>query len=248
MSLFKNVLINKLYVAFLLFFAVCITFYYAVKVALQSLFSINKNRYRKNAARWSSAILRIFSVSVESVGIEKLDKGSTYIFASNHSSLFDIPILFYSLRKLNYIIIYKKELEKIPIFGWSLKVSPFISIDRAVGRNAMASIEKTLEQMKDNDCPIIFPEGTRSQDGKLQDFKRGAFLIASRSSRPIVPITIIGSSKILPKGSLAVKSKNAVKVIISNPIKNKVINNRMAENELMEKVHDIIMVTLEENL
>ncbi|MFC2130924.1 lysophospholipid acyltransferase family protein [Bacteroidota bacterium] len=225
--------------------AVLVTAYYAIKVVF--FISGNKQKYSKNANCWGANVLRVFGINVDVKGLNHLTPGKTYILASNHSSLLDIPVMFSTFREHNYIIIYKTELEKIPLFGKSLKVSPFVSIDRSDARNAMASIEKTLEQMKGKDCPIIFPEGTRSEDGKLQSFKRGAFLLASRSKKPIVPIAIIGTSDIVRKGTLDVKSRGKVKVIINPPIENSTDMDRVAEKALMEKVHNIIKESIDNN-
>jgi 1-acyl-sn-glycerol-3-phosphate acyltransferase len=203
--------------------------------------------YTKAATRWGGHILKIFHVKLEISGLDFLDKNKTYILASNHASLFDIPIMFKTFDGFNFIIIYKKELEKIPILGSSLKHSPFIGIQRENSRNAMTSIQTTLDQMQDNDCPIIFPEGTRSEDGKLQTFKRGAFLLASKSMKPIVPIALIGSSDILPKGTLKIKTNSTVKVVINQPIENHSELDRIAEKKLMNDVYEIIKSTTEKN-
>jgi len=238
---------EKLKVYYKLSFVVAVTIYFAIKVIISHFFFRDKNRYRKNATKWATLVNRIFNITIDVQGLENLNKKDTYIFASNHQSLLDIPILFQSLKDFNYVIIYKKELEKLPVFGYNLKISPFISIDRADPRNAMASIETTLNQMNDNDAPIIFPEGTRSFDGKLGEFKRGAFLIASRSKKPIVPITVIGSAQVLPKHTLKIKTKSTVKVIINFPISNSNIMDRNDERALMNKVYSIIKLSFEEN-
>jgi 1-acyl-sn-glycerol-3-phosphate acyltransferase len=221
--------------------------YFAIKVIIQFSLTKNKKSYTINATNWGSGILKIFNVALQIEGLESLKKNETYVLVSNHSSMFDIPILFKTFGGFNFIIIYKKELEKIPIFGSSLRHSPFVSINREDPRNAMGSIQTTLEQMSDNDCPIVFPEGTRSEDGKLQSFKRGAFLLASKSKKPIVPIAIIGSSDILPKGSFHVKGNSRVKVIINNPVENEKELDRISEKQLMSDVFNKIKSTIEEN-
>jgi 1-acyl-sn-glycerol-3-phosphate acyltransferase len=236
-------MINKIKLYYRIGGVVLVTLYAAIRVIF--LFPRDKSRYRYFASNWGNGILRIFKVKLEIEGMEKLKKDQTYILASNHASLFDIPIMFSTFEGYNFVIVYKKELEKIPIFGRSLIVSPFIAIDREDPRNAMASIEKTLSQMEDNDCPIIFPEGTRSLDGNLQEFKRGAFLLASRSKKPIVPIAILGSANILRKGTLKVQSNIKVKVVINEPIENKSEMDRIAEKALLQDVFGKIKYSLE---
>lgn len=227
--------------------AILLVLYYTFRVIALYFVSRDKQRYRTNASNWGRRMLKVFGVSLDIRGIENLNKDTTYIFASNHASLFDIPILFYGLKDFNFVIMYKQELEKVPIFGWSLKVSPFISVKRSDPRNAMASIEQTLSQMADKDCPIIFPEGTRSYDGKLSSFKRGAFMLASRSKNPIAPIAIIGSNDILKKGTLSVKTHSIVKIVLCPPVEQTGTNDRQGEKQLMEKVHSIIKVAIEQN-
>ncbi len=215
------------------------TVYYATKVVINAIVSRNGEKYLKNAVAWSKFILKTFKINLKVRGLENLNPNETYIFASNHSSYFDIPILFYALKQFRFAIIYKKELEKIPAMGQALKVSPFIPVERFSLRGALESVEKTLSLMKENDSPIIFPEGTRSKDGKLGKFKRGAFLIASRSKKPIVPIAIKGASDILPRGSFDVKMNSEAEVVIGKPIE-KTPKNKKEELEIMELTRSAI--------
>jgi len=238
---------NKISLYIRLSAVILLTVYTALKVSIYTFLNENKQKYRRDASIWGDRILKIFSVKTEVSGLENLSKDNTYILVSNHSSLFDIPILFSIFSGFNFVIVYKKELEKIPIFGLSLKASPFISIVREDPRKALQAIEKTLSQMEENDCPIVFPEGTRSKDGNLGSFKRGAFMMASRSHKPIVPIAIIGSADILPKGSLKVKSNSLVKVIIEKPITYDKVSDRVAEKELMATVYNQIKTNIENN-
>lgn len=224
---------------------IVLTIYTALKVSIYALFSKNKQKYRQNASVWGNRILKIFSVKMEINGLEHLQKDKTYILVSNHSSLFDIPILFSTFTGFNFVIVYKKELERIPIFGLSLKASPFIPIVREDPRKALQAIEKTLAQMDDNDCPIVFPEGTRSKDGNLGTFKRGAFMLASRSGKPIVPIAIVGSADILPKGSLKAKTNSLVNVVVNEPITYDEELDRNAEKELMTTVFNQIKINID---
>jgi 1-acyl-sn-glycerol-3-phosphate acyltransferase len=235
-------MLSKIQLYFRIFLVILATIYAAVRVIF--LFSRDKKRYRYFASQWGNNILNIFKVKLDVEGINQLKKDETYILASNHASLFDIPIMFSTFENYNFVIVYKKELEKIPLFGRSLIVSPFISIDREDPRNAMGSIEKTLGQMQDKDCPIIFPEGTRSLDGNLQEFKRGAFLLASRSKKPIVPIAIIGSNNILQKGTLKIQANTAVRVVINQPIENSREMDRIAEKALISEVFNKIKTSL----
>ncbi len=216
------------------------TLFYTSKAFLDAIRKKGENGFRKNAVTWSKALLNIFKIKVEVLGAEKLKKNETYVFVSNHASLFDIPILFYALKDFPFIIIYKRSLRKVPILGAALIISPFVPIDRQKPRKAMESVDKTINLMKEKDCPIVFPEGTRSKTGKLGPFKRGAFLIASRAKRPVVPIAVKGSSEILPRGSIAAKSGVKAKVVVGDPIPAPAEISRKTELDLMNKTKDAI--------
>lgn len=175
-----------------------------------------KKIFHRIARNWAKVLLIVSGIKVEIIDNAKLDKSESYIYTVNHSSLYDIPILLSALND-NARIMYKKELEKIPFFGWGLAASPFISVKRSDPRNAMASIDESANAIKNGDSVIIFPEGTRSETGELGEFKRGAFLLAKKSGKRTVPITLIGSWKILPKGKKIIKSGKVI-LIIDKPL------------------------------
>ncbi len=204
-----------------------------------------EHTFHKIAQHWSGILLKIVGIKIELVGIEYLDNNLSYIYVANHSSLFDIPVMLFSLKD-NARIMYKEELEKIPIFGYGLKKSPFISIVRTDPRNAMTAVDAAAKSIRDGDSVIIFPEGTRSEDGTLGTFKRGAFLIAAKSGKTIVPVTLIGSSKILPKGK-KIFSKGTVKMIINKPIENQ-SDSKETQLELMKVIKSIMQENLNNNL
>ena len=206
-------------------------------IALLFMFLSDKSIFHKLARIWAKSILMSARVKLFVSGVENLDLNKSYIFCVNHSSLLDIPILQTAIPH-NFRIIYKKELEKIPIFGWGLAKSPYIGIKRQSGRDSMAGIDEAVESIKTGESVVVFPEGTRSNDGKLGEFKRGAFLLASRSGKEIVPVTIIGSSKLLPNKKFLIGS-GTIKVIISKPIEYNG-SSKIEELNLMKQVHSII--------
>ncbi|MEN6295974.1 MAG: lysophospholipid acyltransferase family protein [Chloroherpetonaceae bacterium] len=200
-----------------------------------------KNRTQKfyiYAKGWGKSMLKIVGAKLQIEGLENINPDKSYIFVSNHSNLFDIPILQATLPN-DFRIIYKKELEKIPFFGLVLKKSPYISIEREGTKSTMSSLNVAISQIQSGASVLVFPEGTRSKDGSLGKFKRGAFLLAFRGGKPIVPITIIGSNKIFPKGKLEF-NRTKIRVIIDKPIEVTSMQNKTAENEIMEKIHSII--------
>ncbi len=201
--------------------------------------------FYNTAMKWGRSILRIAGVKLEIFGLENVNPNENYVFVSNHSSLFDIPVLQYAL-PCNFRIVYKRELEKIPFFGYVLIKSPYIGIVREDGKDAMKGMKQAIEDFQKGASVLLFPEGTRSKDGNLQEFKRGAFMLASKSQKPIVPVTIIGTNSIMPKGKYKFV-EGVVKVIIHKPINMPENANKKTELEIQNKVFEIINTTLQEN-
>lgn len=193
---------------------------------------------------FSGGILKISLVKVEKSGLDNFDHNKPYIFVSNHSSQFDIPVLQHSIPN-RMGMIFKKELAKIPFFGWQLKWGPYIMIDRKDPEKALKSIEEAKEKIsKIGMSVVVFAEGTRSQTGEVQPFKRGAFYLASRSGFPIIPVSISKSIKIMPKGKFRIKG-GKVKIHFDKPIPTNQLSNKKDELELMEKVRSIIIQNIE---
>lgn len=194
---------------------------------------------------FSKGILFIAGVKVETINKNKIDNNSTYVFVSNHLSQFDIPVLQSAIPN-RIAMIFKKELSRIPIFGWQLVLGPHIMVDRKSPESGMKSIEQAKERMKAKCISVlVFPEGTRSKTGDLLPFKRGAFHLAAKIGAPIVPVTIINSEKIMPKGSFKLKRGN-VKVIFNDPIGTSNIKSKPDEIQFMEKIK-LIMLNNKEN-
>jgi 1-acyl-sn-glycerol-3-phosphate acyltransferase len=187
---------------------------------------------------WSKCILWTFGIKVNVKGLENIDQNKPYIFVSNHASMADIPTVMVALNgKVN--IVFKKELTWVPIWGWALRYGPFIMIDRSNPRDAMASIERAVQTIRRGQSVILFPEGTRTNNGKLQPFKRGAFSLAAKSGVPVVPMTINNTYGIMPKGSLNVK-KADISVVLEKPILTVGLESKVDELELIEQVHKAI--------
>lgn len=208
-------------------------------VLYHTTFRPKKYNFKKHYHNWASRVLWICGIKITVEGEENFKAGETYVLASNHSSQFDIPILFKSIRP-ELRIIYKKELERIPLFGYQLKKSTFISIDRSDPRKSIQSMKDAVQFIKQHVNVLIFPEGTRSKDGRVQPFKRGAFMLASKSGKPIIPITVIGSSEIMPKGSLYFRPRD-VRVIIHPPVYYPESISKVEEEKLMEDIRNTII-------
>lgn len=191
---------------------------------------------------WAKRILFIAGVKIDTIGLEKLEGNKSYVFVANHSSYFDIPAVFVSISQ-QMRIMYKKELEKIPFFGWYLRASDFIPVEREDSSSTRASLLKSINLIRENISVLLFPEGTRSLDGSLQNFKRGAFLLALKANKELVPLTIVGSNKLLPRGKIFFRS-GLIKVIISDPINVTAFNQRELLDKLVNKVRETILQNL----
>ena len=167
------------------------------------------------ARMWSRLILSTTGVHVDVSGLERLVPGRTYIFVSNHQSIYDIPILFasvpYQLR-----IIAKASLGYFPFLGWHLRRTGHMLVDRsrphpsAIFAWASALMSKGLSL-------ILFPEGTRSPDGLVASFKGGGFHLALEAGLPVVPLSVIGSRHVMLKGRLATYP-GRVRLVVHDPI------------------------------
>jgi 1-acyl-sn-glycerol-3-phosphate acyltransferase len=194
-----------------------ITVLAAVVTILLGLFDRHgKSAYRASQI-WTALILRMGGVGLRVRGREYIDSRQQYVFMVNHQSNLDIPVLVQSLVNFQLRWIAKRELLWIPFFGWAMWASRHITINRADPLTAIKSLKRAKERMAAGISIVVFPEGTRSRDGKLLRFKKGGFLLAAQSNRPIVPVTINGSRQVLPAGAWRL-SGGIVEVIISEPI------------------------------
>lgn len=189
---------------------------------------------------FSGGILLITGIKVKQSGLENIDSKAVYVFASNHSSQLDITALQWGVPN-RLSMIFKKELARIPFFGWQLALGPYVIIDRKDPQAAMKSLADAKKVMdKKKISVLVFPEGTRSKTGEIQSFKRGAFYLAARSGYPIVPITINGTAKIMPKGTFKLK-RGTIYLHFDKPIPTDNIKTKQNELELMEKVRNTII-------
>jgi 1-acyl-sn-glycerol-3-phosphate acyltransferase len=187
---------------------------------------------------WSKCLLWTFGIKVYVKGLEHVDLKQPYIFVTNHASMSDIPTVLVALNgRVN--IVFKKELTWVPIWGWALRYGPFIMIDRSNPRDAMTSIERAVKTIRSGHSVVLFPEGTRTRDGKLQPFKRGAFTLAAKSGVPVVPVTINNTFGIMPKGSFIVKQAD-ISVVLEKPIPTNDLKSKSDELKLMDQVHRAI--------
>ena len=187
---------------------------------------------------YSRIVLKIFGIRVATQGAEHLQPGRSYVYVANHASYFDIPAVVHGVPDRIHIV-YKKELERIPFFGWGLKFGrTYIAVDRGRGTEAAKSLEAAIQKIRSGASVLLFAEGTRTKDGKLQPFKRGAFNLAVKAGVPVVPVTINGSYKILPRNTFTV-NRGTIELIIDKPIEI-YSDGKDEELKLMEVVHNIL--------
>jgi 1-acyl-sn-glycerol-3-phosphate acyltransferase len=153
------------------------------------------------ARAWSRAILATTGVRVRVGGLEHLDPSRSYVFASNHQSIYDIPVVFASI-PFQLRIVAKASLGRIPFLGWHLRRTGHLLVDR---RNPGPDIVRKMKRLVgEAHSLIVFPEGTRSADGSVGRFRKGTFLVAIDAQLPIVPVRIDGSRDVMRKGRLTV--------------------------------------------
>jgi 1-acyl-sn-glycerol-3-phosphate acyltransferase len=183
---------------------------------------------------WSKIILMLFGINVMTKGTENVDSSKRYIYISNHASAIDIPAVVNGIPD-DIRFVLKKELTRIPIWGWALKYGHYISIDRGKARDALKSLEEAADRMRNGASVILFAEGTRTRDGKLQPFKRGAFTLAVKAGIPIIPVTINNTYKILPRGSWRINPAD-IELVLGKPIPTDGFSGKEGEHRLMEVV------------
>ena len=166
------------------------------------------------ARAWARLILRTTGVRVHVTGLDRLDPAKSYVLASNHQSIYDIPIVFASL-PLQLRIVAKQSLGRVPFLGWHLQRTGHLLVDR---RNPGPDIVRKMARLvREAHSLIVFPEGTRSVDGAVGRFKKGTFLVAIDAQLPVVPVTIAGSRHVMKKGRLMV-CPGDVRLIVHEPI------------------------------
>ncbi len=166
---------------------------------------------------WAPALLWAAGARLEVEGAEHLDAGRPTLYASNHQSTLDIPVLFVALG-VDLRFVAKEQLRWVPLVGWYIQMAGHILVDRSNRARAIASLDRAAERIVRRRLSlIVFPEGTRSPDGRILPFKHGPFGLALKAGIPVVPVTVEGSAKVMPRGSWHIRP-GLVRVRIGAPL------------------------------
>jgi 1-acyl-sn-glycerol-3-phosphate acyltransferase len=190
------------------------------------------------ARRWAEALLRAAGVRVVLEGMENLRTDSPQIVVANHQSWFDVFALAAHL-PVRYRFVAKRELEGIPVFGRAWKSCGHVSVDRGNREAAIEALDQAWREVHEERLTmVLFPEGTRSPDGRLKAFKKGAFVLAVQGQVPLVPVAVVGSRDVMAKGRMRVRS-GEIRVRIGAPIPTEGATLR-DRNRLLQECWDAI--------
>ena len=168
------------------------------------------------ARAWSKLIMRTIFSPVSVVGLDGIDTSRTHVYAVNHASALDIPVLYASL-PFQFRIVHKKELLSYPVIGWHLKRSGQVCVDQQNPARSVGQIKSAVRTLKNGMPLVIFPEGGRTADGHIQPFLAGAFFMAIKANVDIVPIALIGTYELLPMDTFHIKSR-PLEMRVGDPI------------------------------
>jgi len=199
-----------------------------------SLFG-EKGRILHGFARfWSQLIMKIVCSPTAVTGLEKIDTSKPHVYAVNHASALDIPVLYVYL-PFQFRIAFKKELLSYPIVGWHLKRSGQICVDQQNPAASIGSIRSALKSLKSGIPLVIFPEGGRTPDGQVKPFLPGAFFLAIKARVDIVPVALVGTYELLPMDTYHIKCR-PLEMRVGRPISTAGYTLRNME-ELSDRVH-----------
>jgi 1-acyl-sn-glycerol-3-phosphate acyltransferase len=234
----SNPFLSVPHTAILLVWVLAATAVFGIAVILCSFFSRTGDFLHRIARLWANSILWVSRAKVTVTGAEKLDPDRSYIYMPNHQSNADIPLLLGRL-PVQFRWLAKAELFKIPIFGRAMGKVGYISIDRSDRKSAFESLARAAATIRNGTSVLIFPEGTRSRDGRILPFKKGGFVLSVDAGVPIVPIIIRGTREVNAKGSFMIRSV-PVSMEILDPVETSGYT-RKTKDQLLEKIRAILI-------
>ncbi len=194
--------------------------------------------FSHNIARlWGRLICRWNGIKVEIFGLENVQKNRAQVFVANHQGYYDIFSLSgYLPVQIRWFA--KKSLFRIPFVGWSMSACGYVPVNRENKKQAYQAFLTSIEKLKQGNSIVIFPEGTRSEDGVIGPFKKGGHLLATRAKVPMIPVTVIGTGNIIKKGS-AKLYPGPIRIIVSPPIEVEEIVSKK-EEEILKSLRQTI--------
>jgi 1-acyl-sn-glycerol-3-phosphate acyltransferase len=214
----------------------------AFPMILAGLFPGSAGATYRMARCWCLALYRAMGLTFSIEGAEKIIPGASYIIAPNHQGNADILALIVTL-PLRFRWVIKKELLRIPVFGWALGRTGAVPLDRSDPAKAVKALKGASSKLKGGWSILIYPEGTRGSDPNLQRFKKGAFMLAVQTGIPILPVTCNGAFHILPRKTILFIPGH-IKVCVGNPISTDELTEKDAP-ELMQKTREEILKNLD---
>ena len=217
-------------------FAVATTAFGSVAL-LSSLFDTTGRWQHRIARSWASVVLLISLSPVQLIGTENLPGEQAAVYAANHLSYMDTPVVFSKL-PFQFRILARHDLFRIPFIGWYLQRSGQIPVDTTHARSSVSSLNRGVQALKQGMPLVIFPEGGRSPDGRLHEFLSGVAFMAIRARVPVVPLALAGTYELLPMHTYHLRPR-PLYLIIGKPISTAEYTPKTAE-ALMQRIHEAI--------
>ncbi|MCH7496296.1 MAG: 1-acyl-sn-glycerol-3-phosphate acyltransferase [Candidatus Marinimicrobia bacterium] len=231
-------MIKRLRTAWVLVHLVVATLIFAILILLTAPLDRSKRFIGWWPRLWSRWILWSTGLEITYRGVEQLQSGQKYIYMSNHTSALDIALAF-SVLPGTVVFLAKKELFRIVFFGWAMWALGCIPVDRLNRAGARQAVDRALRDLETKRLSLlIFPEGTRTRDGRLLPFKKGGFLLALRSGLPVVPMAIQGALEAVPPGAMSL-THTPVRLTIGAPIATDSLTDDDRDDLLQRTYHSI---------
>jgi 1-acyl-sn-glycerol-3-phosphate acyltransferase len=196
-----------------------LTVWHALRVSIAALAGVPDRPggfYDREVRQWGQRLLRVTGLAVAVEGVHRLDPSRGYVYAANHASFVDVWLLVAALPG-SIRFVAKRELLRVPLIGSAMRATGQIPVDRQDRDAAERSYETAAEVLRRGRSIIVFVEGTRSADGRLGDFKKGAFVLAIEAGAPLVPVYLRGTAAAMPRGGLWLRHR-PVGLVVGDPV------------------------------
>lgn len=192
---------------------------------------------------WAPFLLWVARSKLRVYGQENVDPDRPTVYVANHQSAFDIPVLVMAV-PTNFRYVAKSQLRWVPVLGWFLWIAGHVFVDRGNRQKAISSLDNAAARIRRGTSIMIYPEGTRSPDGRILPFKKGPFALALKAGVAVVPITIEGTARLMPKNSWKINLGQDIRVRIGKPIN----ASQYGPNERERLMRDVRNVIIAQSL